>query len=542
MENQLVKNSLFVLMAALVACSSDDNSTNSENDTSSQKTIVILYDNDVHCEVSGYSAIAGLRDAIAKSDTAYTALVSSGDYLQGASFGIVSKGEYVVKLLNSSGYDVVGLGNHEFDYKTPRLIELAKEMDATIVSSNLTDSQGKLLFEPYAIKQFGNKKIAFVGVLTPYTMAAEAYSFYDGDWKLIYNLHPDDVIEYVQKAVDDAREEGADYVILLSHVGEIEEVEGMLTSQELVSKTSGIDVVLDAHSHSAIEENWLLNADGDSVLISQTGTKFENIGKLEISPDGKFVTHLIPMDGVTTRSSRVEATYDSILAVSNDVLNEVIASTDFALNINDEDGNRAIRNQETNLGDFIADALRYSAGAQIGMVNGGGVRAKVDAGEITYKNVIDALPYENKLCLLEATGQQIVDALEVSSASVPEEFGGFLQVSGLKFEIDTSVENTFTMNEDDFSLKVDGDRRAKNVMVENEDGSYSEIDLKKKYTVGLSKYLARESGENKTLNKATIKKEFSTTEGDAVIEFLTNKLDGEVPKKYEKTQGRIVIH
>lgn len=542
MENQLVKNSLFVLMAALVACSNDDNSTNSENETSSQKTIVILYDNDVHCEVSGYSAIAGLRDAIAKSDTAYTALVSSGDYLQGASFGIVSKGEYVVKLLNSSGYDVVGLGNHEFDYKTPRLIELAKEMDATIVSSNLTDSQGKLLFEPYAIKQFGNKKIAFVGVLTPYTMAAEAYSFYDGDWKLIYNLHPDDVVEYVQKAVDDAREEGADYVILLSHVGEIEEVEGMLTSQELVSKTSGIDVVLDAHSHSAIEENWLLNADGDSVLISQTGTKFENIGKLEISPDGKFVTHLIPMDGVTTRSSRVEATYDSILAVSNDVLNEVIASTDFALNINDEDGNRAIRNQETNLGDFIADALRYSAGAQIGMVNGGGVRAKVDAGEITYKNVIDALPYENKLCLLEATGQQIVDALEVSSASVPEEFGGFLQVSGLKFEIDTSVENTFTMNEDDFSLKVDGDRRAKNVMVENEDGSYSEIDLKKKYTVGLSKYLARESGENKTLNKATIKKEFSTTEGDAVIEFLTNELDGEVPKKYEKTQGRIVIH
>lgn len=542
MENQLVKNSLFVLMAALVACSNDDNSTNSENDTSSQKTIVILYDNDVHCEVSGYSAIAGLRDAIAKSDTAYTALVSSGDYLQGASFGIVSKGEYVVKLLNSSGYDVVGLGNHEFDYKTPRLIELAKEMDATIVSSNLTDSQGKLLFEPYAIKQFGNKKIAFVGVLTPYTMAAEAYSFYDGDWKLIYNLHPDDVIEYVQKAVDDAREEGADYVILLSHVGEIEEVEGMLTSQELVSKTSGIDVVLDAHSHSAIEENWLLNVDGDSVLLSQTGTKFANVGKLEIFSDGKFVTHLIPIDSITTRSSRVEATYDSILAVSNDVLNEVIASTDFALNINDEDGNRAIRNQETNLGDFIADALRYSAGAQIGMVNGGGVRAKVDAGEITYKNVIDALPYENKLCLLEATGQQIVDALEVSSASVPEEFGGFLQVSGLKFEIDTSVENTFTMNEDDFSLKVDGDRRAKNVMVENEDGSYSEIDLKKKYTVGLSKYLARESGENKTLNKATIKKEFSTTEGDAVIEFLTKELDGEVPKKYEKTQGRIVIH
>ncbi len=542
MENQLVKNSLFVLMAALVACSSDDNSTNSENDTSSQKTIVILYDNDVHCEISGYSAIAGLRDAIAKSDTAYTALVSSGDYLQGASFGIVSKGEYVVKLLNSSGYDVVGLGNHEFDYKTPRLIELAKEMDATIVSSNLTDSQGKLLFEPYAIKQFGNKKIAFVGVLTPYTMAAEAYSFYDGDWKLIYNLHQDDVVEYVQKAVDDAREEGADYVIALSHVGEIEEVEGMLTSQELVSKTSGIDVVLDAHSHSAVEENWLLNADGDSVLISQTGTKFANIGKLEISPDGKFVTHLIPMDGVTTRSSRVEATYDSILAVSNDVLNEVIASTDFALNINDEDGNRAIRNQETNLGDLVADALRYVAGAQIGMVNGGGVRAKVDVGMITYKNVIDVLPYENKLCLLEATGQQIVDALEVSSASVPEEFGGFLQVSGLKFEIDTSVENTFTMNEDDFSLKVDGDRRVKNVMVEKEDGSYSAIDLKKKYTVGLSKYLARESGENKTLNKATIKKEFSTTEGDAVIEFLTKELDGEVPKKYEKTQGRIVIH
>lgn len=542
MKNKALKFSFFAAIAALTACSGGNKKILNNDTKAAPKSIVILYDNDVHCEANRYPAIAGFRDAIAASDTAYTALVSSGDFLQGGTFGSISQGENIVKMLNSSKYDVVGLGNHEFDYKTPRLLELAKQIEPAIVSANFTDMQGKRIFKPYIIKQFGDKKIAFLGIVTTSAMLSESYSFFDKDGKQLYDLHPNDIVKYVQDAVDSARSEGANYVIALSHMGE-EPLKGVLTSQDLVAKTTGINVVLDGHSHSTIEQNWVINAKGDSILVTQTGTKFQNIGKLYISPDGKFKTTLIPIDSIKTISPKAKATFDSIEKSLSATLNQRIAESKYALTINDENGKRAIRNQETNLGDLVADALRFAPKniVQISLVNGGGIRAGIDAGEITYKNVLDAIPYNNDICIIQASGQQIMDALEVSSASAPDEFGGFLQVSGLRYTIDTNITNTIVIDTSDFSLNVTGERRVKDIQVENRDGNFSPIEAKTQYIVCTSVYLARENNENRALSKAPILKDRFMTDTNALIKYLSEKLNGTVPDAYSKKQGRITI-
>lgn len=541
MKNKALKFSFLAAIATLTACSGGNKKLVTDTaKTAPTKPIIILYDNDVHCETSGYPAIAGLRDAIKASDTAYTALVSSGDFLQGGTIGSISQGEHIVKMLNSSGYDAIGLGNHEFDYRTPRLLELAKQIEPAIVSANFTDMQGKRIFKPYIIKQFGDKKIAFLGIVTTSAMLSESYSFFDEDGNQLYDLHPNDIVKYVQDAVDSARSEGANYVIALSHMGE-EPLKGVLTSQDLVAKTTGINVVLDGHSHSTIEQNWVINAKGDSILVTQTGTKFQNIGKLDITPDGKFRTSLVPIENISTISARAKATFDSIQNISSAVLDRKISNTEFALTINDENGKRAIRNQETNLGNLVADALRFTTKAQVSFVNAGGIRAGIEAGDITYRNILDALPYSNDISLLQVTGQQIMDFLEVSSAYTPNEFGGFLQVSGFRYTIDTSITNTITIDTSDYSLKIVGKRRVQNIEIEKRNGSFTPIEPKTNYIVCTSNYLARESSENRVLNKAPFLGEKIMTDTDAFIKYLSEKLEGKIPEQYREKQGRIRI-
>ena len=184
-----------------------------------QKSIVILYENDVHCAVDGYAKLAGLRDAIA--DTAYVALVSNGDYVQGMTVGAISKGQYVVDLMRALPYDAITLGNHEYDYGMERMFQLLRQVPAPIVCANLYDVKlERTVFAPYVMRRFGDKRIAFVGASTPTSMETEAYAFRDDEGNIIYDLQIDDIPALVQKAVDEARRAGADYVILDSHLGE----------------------------------------------------------------------------------------------------------------------------------------------------------------------------------------------------------------------------------------------------------------------------------------------------------------------------------
>ena len=221
--------------------------------------------------------------------------------------------------MGSVGYDAVTLGNHEFDFGGSRLLELLPDMKAPVLCTNFFDCVDEQQILPsYTIRTYGDKQIAFVGVLTPDTERDEAYSFYDTDFYQIYDLRSDEVYDLVQTAVNEARDEGADYVVVLSHLGELP-TQSNVNSVGLVESTNGIDVVLDGHTHSVIEALYVQNKDGKTITITQTGTKFANIGKLLIK-DGHITTELIPLADCHYSSPTVSAVLDEVKKETDAIL------------------------------------------------------------------------------------------------------------------------------------------------------------------------------------------------------------------------------
>lgn len=486
-----------------------------------EKNIVIIYDNDVHCAVDGYVKLSGIRDAVA--DTAYVFTVSSGDFLQGGAFCSISKGTFSVDLMNAVGYDVVTLGDHEFDFSVDRLMKLSRDVKADIVNVNFSKVGSTTpVFKPYVIRNAGSRKIAFVGVLTPETLVSESYAFYDDDGKLLYHFHENEIYNLVQNAVNEARKEGADYVVVLSHLGELPPLNSKVTSISLIENTDGIDAVLDGHMHSVVEEMWVVNAKGDSVLLSQTGTQFSHIGKLDIGRNGRFHSTLISVDSSVLENRKVKAVVDSLSQLKANLFERKLSLAPFELTIN-KGGERFVRKGETNLGDLVADAYRTATGAQIGLANGGGIRRGIAQGAVTYHSILDASPFFNDICKIEATGRQIVEALEQGSKNYPEEFGGFLQVSGLRYEINSSTK-----------MKV-GD-----VQIEDESGNFAPIELERLYTVGTSSYVAKKGTEITAFKTSKILIGNVATDTDVLADYV-KKFGDSIPDLYRKSQGRIRI-
>lgn len=513
--------------------------------------IVVLYDNDVHCEVDNYEDMAALKKEM-RSQTPNVTLVSCGDFIQGGVMGTVSKGKMIIRVMNRVGYGVVTLGNHEFDYSIPHLKRLMDALDSEVVSCNFMDKTEKEpVFDSYATKTFGDTKIAFIGVTTPesFTKSTPIY-FQDSKGKFIYDFCGDStgkaLYERVQKTVDTARKNGADYVVALTHLG-TESVTERWGAQSLVKNTSGIDVVLDGHSHSTIESLKVKNAKGKNVIISSTGSKMDNIGQLVITKKGKITTKLIPVNEENHFENEVVGDYiDTLETEYGKQLKEVIGNASVDLTVNGADGKRAIRNSETNLGDFCADAFRFVMGADIGLMNGGGIRANTEAGDMTYNDLISVFPHDNFGCVIEATGQQIKDALEMGAKNYPEESGGFLQVSGLKYTIDASVPSSVVTNADTGMFeKVDGDYRVTDIQVWNaEKSEYEPIDLKKTYTVAGANYTLRNNGDGYTMfNGCKVIKDNTMTDDDVLRTYLTDTLKGVIGEEYKNPagQGRITI-
>lgn len=510
------------------------------------KDLAILYTNDVHCAVDGtigYAGVAALKKQL-QADGCYVALVDAGDAVQGDAIGTLSKGSYIIDIMNEVGYDVATIGNHEFDYGMDRFFELKDMADFPYVSANFVDlATGKAVLDPYAMLTFNGVNVAFVGVSTPLTITSSTPAYFqDGGGNFIYGFSQangaDAFYAVVQAAVDDAIANGADYVVALAHLG-IDASASPYTSSELIANTNGIDIVIDGHSHSLVECERVKNKDGVRVLLTQTGTKLESVGMAYITKDGSVSTGLI--SDYAEKDADTEAFIAQIQSQFEEMLNEVVARTDVDLVIYEPDTDppvRIVRNAETNLGDLCADAYRYMSGADVAFVNGGGVRANIDTGDVTYGEIIQVHPFGNMLCMVEATGQEILDALEMGARVVPEENGGFLQVSGLTYEIHTYVPSSVTLDANGLFVSVDGEYRVKNVMIGGEP-----IDLTKTYTLACHDYMLKNAGDGYTMfQDNTFLLDSTMLDNQVLINYIVDGLGGVVGADYADPhgQGRIV--
>ncbi|MEG2420564.1 MAG: alpha/beta fold hydrolase [Oscillospiraceae bacterium] len=513
--------------------------------------IVILHTNDVHCGVDqtkdkktealtgmGYAAVAALKK---EAQTQYGAenvtLLDAGDAIQGGPIGTLSKGSYIVDIMNEVGYDLAVPGNHEFDYGMDNFLALTKTAKYTYLCSNFTDLAGKPVLDAYKMMTYGDTKVAYVGIDTPeaFTKSNPTY-FQNAKGEYIYTLceggEGKDLYTNVQKSVDAAKKEGANYVVAVGHLG-VDTQSSPWMSTELVKNTNGIDLFIDGHSHSTFG-NTAPNKDGKDVPMAQTGTKLENVGKIIIDKKtGAITTELVT--AYATQDPAAAKFIGDINAKFETVLKEVVAKTSVALTTKTPAGDkRAVRSAETNLGDLCADAYRLMLGADVAFVNGGGVRADIKAGDITYEDIINVHPFGNEACMVEATGQQILDALEMGVRSLPDENGGFLQVSGITFDVDTSIKSGVKLSDKKEFLSVEGDRRVSNVKVGD-----AALDPAKTYTLASHNYMLKSGGDGFTMfMKNKILKDCVMIDNQVLINYIVEKLGGVVGEEYAKPQGQ----
>lgn len=514
---------LWVAMLGLLlaACSTNENDGRASG--ADEKSIVILFEGDTHCETGGYSRFAGLRDAIRQADTAHVVTASLGDFMVGGALGAISKGSYITDIMRSVGYDVITIGNHEFDYGGEHMKELLGGLGVAVTCANFFDYGAETsVFAPYVVEQYGNRRVAFVGALAPETMQLQQHAFYDENGQLLYDLHPNDLYTLVQQAVDRARGEGhADCVVLLSHIGEKEAMG--VSSHKLIAATRGIDAVIDSHSHTSVEGEYVQNADGKAIVITQAGDHMKHVGKMLIAADGTISTRIVAIDDITYDSPRVAAVVDSVKREAQAVSEMVICTSDYELTVADADGVPLVEHEETNGGDLVTDAFRVVMNAEIGLHTGNSFVKNVAAGKITYGDIVAMLPYENSMSVIEVTGQQLLDMLAKCTQKTPKNDWQFPQVSGMRFTVHTATHSVSDVEILD---------KAKN--------AYLPLDPQRTYSVALSSYY-RGGGFYNMLKDCPVKRATTLMVRDVVIDYMSKTLGGTLGDAYRKAQGRITI-
>ena len=503
-------------------------------------TIVILYENDVHCAVEGYSKLAAMKNELMES-YANVGVVSVGDFVQGGTLGAVSKGEYIVNLMNKVGYDAIALGNHEFDYQLPRLNELNAMSNTKFISCNFQKiGEDKSYFEPYTIVSYGNVDVAYIAITTPETINSSSPAQFKNDkGELIYTFNESKLYDIVQTNINAAETAGADYVIALSHIG-YDESGNLADITDVIENTDGFDVVLDAHSHSVIEEKVIKDKSGDDVLLTSTGTKFEYIGKLTIK-NGAFDTELVEVESYTKTDPVVDAYITEINENYAQLGNRKIGESKVEFITHDKDGNRLVRNAETNLGNFCSDALRVMTGADMSFVNGGGLRAPMESGDITFNDIFSVFPFNNQIVTAEISGQILIDFLEMAVMNYPEEDGSFPHMSGVTFSVNKSIPTSVKVDENGFFEKVDGAYRVYNVKVlDKTSGEYKALDPNGKYVLAGFNYFILDFGGGMTMFKdAKILDAEGTLDVELLENYIVEHLGGVIGEEYAEVKPNI---
>ena len=487
--------------------------TAAAGETEAAGGVTVLYTNDIHTYITKdltYSKVAAYKDSLEN-----VLLVDAGDHIQGTAYGSMDKGATIAQLMNAAGYDLATLGNHEFDYGMDGCMAAIEAADFPYVSCNFYHEAngvaGENVLDSYKVFKVGGVKIAFIGITTPesFTKSTPSY-FQDENGNYIYGIaggtDGEALYTAVQNAIDAASAE-ADYVIALGHLG-VDESSQPWTSREVIANTTGLDAFIDGHSHTTIPMEEVTDEGGNTVILTQTGSYLDAVGQMTIAADGTITTQLLTAENLAevTPDAEVKAIEDAWVAELDEQLGQVIGYSQVTLDNYDAEGNRLVRKQETNTGDFAADALYYlfdemDLDVDVAVMNGGGVRNEAVTGEISYQTCKAIHTFGNVACLQTVTGQQLLDALEWGAKDVTAdgsvENGGFLHVSGLRYTINTAIPST--VQQDDKGVWTGGPTGAYRVtnveVLNNETGAYEPLDLTAQYNLAGYNYTLRDLGD-----------------------------------------------
>ena len=557
---------ILFIICLLFESKSQDSDTRSDD-------IIILHTNDVHCGIQdqvGYDGLFLYKKQLQKMYK-NVLTVDCGDHIQGGTLGLLTEGEGIIDIMNEVGFDAVTVGNHEFDYGVDQLLTLEKNLSCGYISSNIRYRKNKTsLFKGYKIinlnstSKLTSPKIAFVGVATPQTLTKSSLvSIVDDDGKPTYDFLTEnngkELYEEVQKNINKARkEEKADYVIILAHLGKDGDATHEYTSGGLMENLYDVDAILDGHSHQ-IYSTTTPDKNKTNIILSQTGTKLATLGVLTIHSNGTLTHQLLNtvpiIDDSLNSSSYMKVkrggneTYvdkdlnefiNIALKLLEEILSENIGYAPFTLNIledpNDKGSKQLSRIGESTLCNAVADSIRAAGNADVTILNAGAVRVDLLKGNITYQNIIDIMPFSNDLEVKEVTGQTILDALEFGVKELPNPTSRFPQVSGISYKINTAIKTSIIMDENENFVKVGGKRRVFDVKVGKEP-----LDPEKKYKISLIKFISHGGDGYSMFTNYEVVKDAIGVDNEAFIEYIQNELAGTIPEKYRYPEGRITI-
>lgn len=500
--------------------------------------LVIIHTNDTHGYdqqadgVYGMAAVASLKKEY-ESQGRDVLLVDAGDAIQDHNLVNLSKGATAIAFMNAAGYDAMTLGNHEFDYGQDVTLERAHEANFPFLSCNiLVDAAGKSFVRPHAIIHKGDTKIGIVGITTPETAGAtnpkNVYGLTFLDGQALYDKTQHEVA-YLRRA-------GCDLVIALGHLGS-EEISMGHRSDDILQHVQGIDMFIDGHDHRV--KNYYVNG----VLLAAAGAHLANIGVISYD-GGTWQEKNLPFGAYDKEDKAVKALVDKAAEDVQNALSRPIGTAEYSL-----DGSRPrVRIEETNLGDFIADALLWQARMAAGIngphvdgaiVNGGGLRDSIQAGTVTQGDIQRILPYGNQVCIIRISGQTLLEAMEAATAAAPYPAGAFPQIAGIEMTVRTDIpfsKGPAYENSKYCKPAMPGQR----VTIHAVGGRPFSPD--KMYTLATYEFISRGGDAYGALaepGKADVQY-IGYTDAEAVTHYIEDALQGRIGSDYKETQNHIV--
>ena len=533
--------------------------------TEKSDDIIILHTNDVHCGVQDTIGYDGLMLYKKQLLNKYknVILVDAGDHIQGGTMGLITNGEAIIEIMNKLGYEVATVGNHEFDYGISQLDAIAKLLDCSYISTNYCYKKNKTSIYPGTkIIEKGGKKIGFIGVATPQTLSKTfLITLVDEEGEQIYDFltenHSQELYDKIQKNIDELKKQGCDYIIILGHLGMHGDALEENTSAGVLKNLKNVNALLDGHSH-VVYSQTTPDKDGNNIILAQTGTKLANIGILTIHSNGTlshqninevpYEADLADQTLNVTRSRTVryvdKEMNELIANITNsysDKLKTVVGHTDFLLNVFRSDSESTERNTQFSLNNenalcnLVTDSMREIGNADVSIMNAGTVLIDINPGNITYQDVINTMPFSNDVLVKSIKGQNILEALEFGVRTLPGETTRFPQVSGISYKVDTSINSSVVVDENEVFHSLGKENRVYDVKINGED-----LDVNKTYKISSHSFILGGGDGYSMFSDCEILETSLGIDNEVLLNYIKNKLNGTIPSTYKTSEGRLI--